>query len=175
MKLFQALSRRAAAPAPPVGRASRPAASQRSIWGLLLIGSLGLTSFTLSLSVLRRPTVQPKPKTAATALTRGAVVYKNVCLTCHQADGKGVPNMNPPLIQTSYVLGDKTKLVSWVLKGSGDEKVPIDGKYYNNNMPPQAALKDENIASILTYIRSNFSNKASAVTSAEVKAVRASL
>ena len=80
--------------------------------------------------------------------------------------------MNPPLINTSYVTGDKAKLVEWVLKGS-TENVPIDGKYYSNNMPPQATLKDEEIADILTYIRNSFGNKASAITAAEVKSIRA--
>jgi mono/diheme cytochrome c family protein len=82
-----------------------------------------------------------------------------------------VPRLNPPLIQTSNVKGDKKKLINWVLKGSV-EKVPIDGKTYDNNMPPQDFLKDEEIADVLTYIRNSFGNKASAVTSDEVKTVR---
>jgi mono/diheme cytochrome c family protein len=105
----------------------------------------------------------------------GKQLYAQYCLTCHQEDGEGVPNMNPPLTQTSYVLGDKNKLIAWVLQGSGKEKVPIDGKTYGNNMPPQAALKDDEIAKILTYVRSHFDNNASAVTLDEVKTVRASL
>ncbi len=105
----------------------------------------------------------------------GKQLYTQYCLACHQENGAGVPNLNPPLIKTSYVSGDKTKLISWVLKGSGEEKIPIDGSYYNNNMPPQAGLKDEEIAKILTYIRSSFGNKASAIAPAEVKAVRAAV
>ena len=88
---------------------------------------------------------------------RGAALYKQYCLTCHQADGGGVPRMNPPLINTSYVTGDKTKLIKWVLQGSV-EKVPIDGKSYSNNMPPQKNLTDQQIADVLTYIRSSFGN-----------------
>jgi mono/diheme cytochrome c family protein len=107
--------------------------------------------------------------------TGGKQLYTQYCLTCHQEDGAGVPNLNPPLIKTSWVLGDKKKLINWVLKGSGDQKVPIDGNYYNNNMPSQASLKDEEIAQILTYVRSHFGNKASAISAAEVKAVRATI
>jgi len=40
-------------------------------------------------------------------------------------------------------------------------------------MPSQAYLKDEEIADILTYIRTSFGNKASAVTATDVKNVRA--
>jgi mono/diheme cytochrome c family protein len=106
------------------------------------------------------------------SIDRGKKLYEQYCLTCHQADGGGVPKLNPPLISTSYVTGDKQKLVQWVLKGS-TENVPIDGKYYSNNMPPQAYLKDDEIADILTYIRNSFGNKASAITAAEVKSIRA--
>src|SRR6478735_11274538 len=76
---------------------------------------------------------------------RGASLYKKYCLTCHQADGSGVPRMNPPLINTSYVTGDKTKLIKWVLQGSV-EHVPIDGENYSNNMPAQNYLTDQQIA-----------------------------
>jgi mono/diheme cytochrome c family protein len=111
-------------------------------------------------------------QTTKPSVENGKKLYEQYCLTCHQADGSGVPKLNPPLIKTSYVTGDKKKLVQWVLRGSV-ENVPIDGNTYSNNMPPQANLKDEEIADILTYIRSNFGNKASAVTAAEVKSIRA--
>ena len=104
----------------------------------------------------------------------GSELYKQYCLTCHQVNGSGVPKMNPPLIKTSYVTGDKKKLIKWVLQGSV-ENVPIDGEYYTNNMPAQNYLTDQQIADVLTFIRSNFGNKASAITPAEVKTVRASI
>jgi mono/diheme cytochrome c family protein len=103
--------------------------------------------------------------------TRGKAVYKQVCLTCHQADGGGVPNLNPPLINTSYVLGDKTKLIVIVLTGMSD-RIPIEDEYYSNNMASHADLSDKQIADVLTYIRNEWDNKASEVTPAEVKAVR---
>ncbi len=105
------------------------------------------------------------------SLTNGKKVYEKNCLTCHQANGGGVPKMNPPLTNAEFVKGDKAKLIQWVLLGS-TEKVPIDGKYYSNNMPAQATLKDQDIADVLTYIRNNFKNKASQITEADVKNVR---
>ena len=111
-------------------------------------------------------------QTSKSSAENGKKLYEQYCLTCHQADGSGVPKMNPPLIKTSYVTGDKKKIIQWVLRGS-TENVPIDGKIYSNNMPSQANLKDEEIADILTYIRSNFGNNASPITAADVKNVRA--
>jgi len=110
-------------------------------------------------------------QTSKPSTENGKKIYEQYCLSCHQADGSGVPKMNPPLIKTSYVTGDKKKLIQWVLQGS-TENIPIDGKTYSNNMPPQNYLKDEELADVLTYIRSSFGNKATAVTEAEVKAVR---
>ncbi|QKJ30259.1 cytochrome c [Mucilaginibacter mali] len=118
-----------------------------------------------------------KSKVIATAgitvsVTRGEKVYKQYCLSCHQADGGGVPNMNPPLSKTSYVTGDKVRLIKVVLNGF-TQNVDIDGESYSNNMPPHNFLKDQEIADVLTYIRNNFTNKATAITIAQVKATRA--
>ncbi|MGI4744068.1 MAG: c-type cytochrome [Janthinobacterium lividum] len=136
----------------------------------------------LSLQAQHRPTPTAKAKAKpsatdpalAASITRGAVVYKNVCITCHQADGGGVPNMNPPLIKTTYVLGDKTRLAHIVLAGLA-EPIEINGDDYKQHMPAQNYLTDQQVADVLTYVRNNFGNKASAVQVAEVKAVRATL
>jgi mono/diheme cytochrome c family protein len=50
--------------------------------------------------------------------------------------------------------------------------ITVNGENYNGAMPPHAFLKDAEIASILTYIRTNFGNKAGAVTADEVKGMR---
>jgi mono/diheme cytochrome c family protein len=107
----------------------------------------------------------------AKSVARGKLVYTQNCLSCHQDNGGGVPTMNPPLIKTTYVLGDKTKLIGIVLKGFNDD-VDINGSTYSNSMPPHDYLKDQEIADVLTYVRNSFSNKASAVTLAEVKKTR---
>jgi mono/diheme cytochrome c family protein len=136
----------------------------------------------LSLQAQHRPTPATKAKAKpnatdpalAASLTRGAVVYKNVCITCHQADGGGLPPINPPLIKTTYVLGDKARLAHIVLAGLA-EPLEIDGEDYKQHMPAQNYLTDQQVADVLTYVRNNFGNKASAVQVAEVKAVRATL
>lgn len=109
-----------------------------------------------------------------TMMQRGKKVYDTYCLTCHQADGAGVPRMNPPLIKTTYVLGDKKRLINIILKGF-NESVEINGDYYDNPMPAQPQLNDQQIADVLTYVRNSFGNKASVVTLSEVKVERAKL
>lgn len=108
------------------------------------------------------------------SIQRGKKVYESTCLACHQQDGAGVPRMNPPLIKTKNVLGDKSKLIRTILMGL-DEEMEINGEVYSNPMPSQPHLKDQEVADVLTYIRNSFGNKASMVTTAEVKAIRAKI
>ena len=118
------------------------------------------------------PATKPASTSAVVAVkTPGQLIYEQNCLTCHQANGSGVPNLNPPLRGTDWVLGDKTRLINVLLKGLQGQE--IEGDMYDNAMPAHDFLDDSQIASVLTYIRSNFGNKATAVTADEVKAVRA--
>lgn len=106
------------------------------------------------------------------SIKRGEQVFSTTCIVCHQKDGGGVPRMNPPLIKTEYVLGDKTRLIQIVLKGL-NQPIEIEGETYNNVMPSFAQLNDQQIADVLTYVRNSFGNKAAAVTITEVKTARA--
>ena len=105
-------------------------------------------------------------------MERGKKVYNAFCITCHQADGGGVPQLNPPLQKTAYVLGSKTKLIRVILKGM-DSHEEIDGETYSNTMAPFNYLTDQQIADVLTYVRNSFGNKATVVTPGDVKYVRA--
>lgn len=107
-----------------------------------------------------------------TSITRGQAVYGKYCLTCHQPDGSGVPDLNPPLTKNKWTMGSKTVLIEQIIKGSNG-KVEIDGETFRNTMPPLPTLTDQQIADVLTYVRNNFGNKASTVTPSEVKTVRA--
>ncbi|GAB3577415.1 hypothetical protein GCM10027578_45070 [Spirosoma luteolum] len=122
-----------------------------------------------------KPAVTTKPVSkAATAAVSvkspGQIVYEQNCLTCHQANGSGVPNLNPPLRNTDWVLGDKNRLINVLLKGLQGQE--IEGEPYDNVMPAHDFLTDQQLADVLTYIRSSFGNKASAITPDDVKAQR---
>lgn len=106
------------------------------------------------------------------SIERGKAVYNQTCMACHQADGGGVQGLNPPLIKTEYVLGDKNRLINILLHGMNKE-LEIDGELYSNPMPSVNYLTDQQIADVLTFVRNNFTNKASAITPAQVKALRA--
>lgn len=101
----------------------------------------------------------------------GKIIYETYCLACHQEDGSGVPNMNPPLIKTDWVLGDSTRLINVILKGL--KNTEINGDSYSNEMPSHDFLTDYQIAEVLTYLRKSFGNQAGSISSEDVKKQRA--
>ena len=105
---------------------------------------------------------------------KGKKTYDRVCSPCHSADAKGIPSFSPALSKSKIVLGPGNKLIRVLLRGSEEFKNE-PGHNNKNVMPSQANLKDRRIANLLTYIRSNFGNKAPAITADEVKLERAKL
>ncbi|MFW6103809.1 MAG: c-type cytochrome [Bacteroidota bacterium] len=104
----------------------------------------------------------------------GEQVYNKHCLTCHQKDGSGVPSMYPPVTDNPRVKGDKERLIKIILEGQTG-RIEVRGMSYNGVMPPFKNLSDEEVASVLTYMRQNFENDTTAITINEVKAVRDTL
>lgn len=104
----------------------------------------------------------------------GAQLYGLYCSACHGADGKGATGGQfPPLAGSEWVAGTADRSIKIVLHGL-HQPIEVSGKTYNLEMPPQgAALTDEHIAAILTYVRSSWGNKDSAVSVDQVKKVRA--
>jgi mono/diheme cytochrome c family protein len=111
-----------------------------------------------------------KPPSAV--MLRGKAIFEKECLSCHQADGAGIARMNPTLIGTKWVLGPKEQLIRVVMYGLKEPIVVNDDEYYNP-MPAHTYMTDEQISDVLTYVRNSFGNRASAVSAAEVKKVRA--
>lgn len=103
----------------------------------------------------------------------GASVYTQNCSVCHQTDGSGVPGLYPPLIDTEWINGDETRLISVVLNGLSGP-IEVKGENYNNVMPQFSYLDDQEIADLLTYLRQSFDNNSGEITVEAVADVRAS-
>jgi len=122
-----------------------------------------------------KPTSNLSPADLIT-FKKGAEVYNREghCITCHQADGKGLPAaMFPPLAGTKWAQGSEDRLIKLTLHGLLGP-IEIKGKKYPGQVPMTAfaQLPDEELAAVLTYVRNTFDNKASIITPAKVKAVR---
>lgn len=101
----------------------------------------------------------------------GKAVYTNYCLDCHQANGSGVPGMYPPLGPGSWTGKDPLELVPMITKGLSG-KIEVNGEIYKNEMPALEQLTDQEIADVLSYIRSDFGNSFDTVNAELVKKIR---
>ncbi len=97
------------------------------------------------------------------------------CATCHQPDGKGLPPAFPPLAGSPWVTStDPERLIKLTLHGLMGP-FELAGKKYDGLVPMTpfgGMLKDDEVAAVLTYVRNNFGNKATAVQPAQVTKVR---
>jgi mono/diheme cytochrome c family protein len=113
---------------------------------------------------------------ATVASAAGAELYSR-CTVCHQSNGAGVPGAFPPLAESEWVNGPVSRPVAILLHGLQGE-ITVKGTKYNSQMMAYGTgvpMTDDEIAAVLTYVRSNFGNSAPAVTPAEVATIRASL
>ena len=109
---------------------------------------------------------------AQTPALDGAPIYSARCIVCHQQGGTGMPGIFPPVANSEWVTGNPENVVRIVLQGI---QGPIDvaGQSYNSVMPGLAAqLTDEEVAAVVTHVRSSFGNSASSVSTADVARIR---
>ncbi len=106
-------------------------------------------------------------------MAKGQKIYVQNCLVCHQANGKGVSGLNPPINNSDYVVGDTDRLLGILLKES-NEGLVVQGTTYSNAMPGFETLNDTAIAHVASYIRNSFGNSADSITISQVAKFRAS-
>ncbi|MGA7981616.1 MAG: cytochrome c peroxidase [Chromatiaceae bacterium] len=100
---------------------------------------------------------------------------KATCINCHQADGKGVPGVFPPLAGNPRVVeGDGSFVAQTIIHGRKGE-ITVHDKVFNAIMPPigtQQGLSDAEIAAVASYVRNAWGNKAPPVTAEVVRQQR---
>lgn len=117
----------------------------------------------------------PAPAGRVAAVSAPVNKYNEVCASCHQADGKGLENAIPPLAGAELLLGRPVVPIAIVLHGLQGE-VTVKGKKYDGAMMAWGTvLNDEDLAATLTYARSQWGNRATPITAAQVRAVRTRL
>jgi mono/diheme cytochrome c family protein len=113
------------------------------------------------------PTVDP--------LILGKATYAAVCATCHQPTGLGLPPAFPPLAGSEWVSGSEDRLIRIVLHGLTGP-VKVKGTEFNGLMPGAGPgsgfnLSPEKVAAVITYVRKEYGDGASAVSTAKVNEV----
>ncbi|HVS51567.1 MAG TPA: copper-containing nitrite reductase [Opitutaceae bacterium] len=129
----------------------------------------------LELVAQRQKAIAENPQIAGITkeiqIERGKKVFLQSCFACHQADGKGLPAVFPPLAGSDFLKADRDRAIRIPVKGLSGP-ITVNGKPFNNLMPPQD-FTDEQIADVLTYVMNSWGNDYGAVSAAEVKAARA--
>jgi mono/diheme cytochrome c family protein len=92
----------------------------------------------------------------------GKQLYAANCVACHQANGKGLPGVFPPLDGSEWVNGDPRVLVNIVLHGVTGE-MSVMGQTYKGAMPAFGQLGDAELAAVLSHVRSTWANKSAPV------------
>ncbi len=97
---------------------------------------------------------------AQAAPATGAALFAENCAACHQPMGQGIPGAFPALTKNIFVKGDPKVVAATILNGRG-------------GMPSfKSDLSDAEIATVLTFVRASWGNKAVPVTPAVVASAR---
>ena len=114
------------------------------------------------------------PATGGVDIELGKRIYNGpFCAPCHQPSGMGTPGMFPPLAGSEWVNAEGHQRIIRIVLNGLSGPIEVAGAQFNNVMVPwRDTLKDEEIAAVLTFIRSEWGNKGDPVTVEEVKKVR---
>ncbi len=111
---------------------------------------------------------------------QGRVHYQRICLACHQAHGNGMQYLAPPLVGSEWVVGSPKRLIALTMDGVAGP-IEVLGKTYTapEIQPLMPGLRlnpevdDEQLAAILTYVRNEWGNAATPISSETVAEYRA--
>jgi len=107
-------------------------------------------------------------------LTLGKTIYDRECASCHGAQGLGKPPHYPPLAANQSIqMSSAVNPIRMVLNGGFPPGTTGNPQPYG--MPPFAqSLSDDEVAAVVTYIRTAWGNRGAAVSAREANALRAS-
>ncbi|MEP7061988.1 MAG: c-type cytochrome [Betaproteobacteria bacterium] len=110
---------------------------------------------------------------AKSAHDAGAKIYDSHCKSCHQADGRGKPSAYPPLAgNASVTTASPVNPIRMLLFGGFPPSTAGNPRPYG--MPPFAyTLGDEDAANVLTYVRTAWGNRGTAIRPTDVAPYRA--
>jgi mono/diheme cytochrome c family protein len=87
---------------------------------------------------------------------RGEAIYNDMCITCHMANGEGVPKAFPPLAGSDYLENNQELSIKAVKYGMSGEIV-VNGTTYNSVMASMG-LNDQEVADVMNYINRSWGN-----------------
>ncbi|MGF1583425.1 MAG: c-type cytochrome [Gemmataceae bacterium] len=98
-------------------------------------------------------------------------IYTINCASCHQQTGLGQAGQFPPLAGSEWVAKDHEVLGRIILHGLAGP-IEVKGETYTSAMSHFKRLSNEDIALVLTYIRSQWGNDYDKITKEQIESVR---
>jgi len=100
----------------------------------------------------------------------GARLYSQHCANCHMEEGQGLRGLYPPLAGADY-LKQAEENIACMLRYGYEGPMKVNGKTYNQPMPGNNTLSDQEITTLINYIRTQWGNDWKEVSYASVKTV----
>jgi thiosulfate dehydrogenase len=124
--------------------------------------------------VAKVPATTPQQLAHELYKTRGGLGYVQFCSGCHRLDGGGVADLFPPLAENSSVQAeDPSSAIHVVLSGwKSAETERFPRGFW---MPRFSSLTDQELAEILTFVRANWGNRGTPVTSEQISKLRGAI
>ena len=99
------------------------------------------------------------------AQTPGKEIYADFCMQCHGANGKGSGKTIPPLDGSDWLSKKRKESIAAVKYGQRGE-ITVNGIKYKNAMPAMG-LTDQEVADVMNYVMSSWSNKQTKIVTAK--------
>lgn len=139
-------------------------------WGGFYLGRFGGTfgtgtheAFAAREPAVTREVEETEARRREDPVAHGQRIYENVCQSCHQPDGRGIPGAFPPLRGSRWVTGPEERLLRVLLDGL-QGPIEVAGARYDGVMPAwRGQLSDADLAAVATFVRQWEPNEAPAV------------
>ena len=112
----------------------------------------------------------------ADSRTNGAILFRQICASCHSSSGEGIRGLAPPLVGSEYISNHLEQLGLIILHGLKGPLL-INGEVYDNNhqMPGlkyNKSLSDKDISDIISYVTNAFSVNPKGLKPEKIKELR---
>lgn len=117
------------------------------------------------------PVLKPLTADQAARFAKGKELFSQICAACHQPTGLGQDGVAPPLVDSEWALGPQDRVARIALNGLHGP-IKVGKKTIDMEMPGLRAMEDEQIASMLTYVRREWGHEAAPIDPSTVARIR---
>ena len=88
---------------------------------------------------------------------QGERLYRSYCQNCHMNDGSGLKKLIPPLNNADYLQKYPEK-VACLIRNGINEKIKVNGTFYEQAMPGYPELTEAQVTNIINYVNNSWDN-----------------